>query len=354
MENSHQKSWVIRLIIVLLVLFILYMIIQLSPLLKPIWTVMKALVLPLGLSALLTYLLHPLVEKIEDAGVPRTIAVLLIFLVIILSIAFILTTGIPALIRQIENALKTLPSQLKELELLSNQFQAQVNTLPHPIRAQIIEWIMHLEEMSGQLVEQIEKVAVFLFRSVLSFMVVPFLVFYFLKDYGLIQKAAWYLTPRNWRKSLQRYVKDVDTTFGSFIRGQLLVSLTIGVLSMIGLWIIGVPYPILLGLFIGIADLIPYFGAFIGAAPAVIIALLESWQLALFTIILIFILQQIEGNILAPFIVGKSLSLHPMFIIISLLIGVEIGGVVGLLLAVPTLAVGKVTLLHIRHHLMND
>src|SRR5690606_25965410 len=107
-------------------------------------------------------------------------------------------------------------------------------------------------------------------------------------------------------------------------------------------------------IFIGIADLIPYFGAFIGAIPAVVVAGLHSWQSALFTLVIIFIIQQIEGNVLAPIIVGKTLSLHPMFIIIALLIGVEIGGVVGLLLAVPLMAVGKVTLLHIRHHLMND
>ncbi len=350
----RRRIWLYRLLYIVFILLIVFLLVQLLPLLKGFVTIVKALLLPLGLASFLTYLLHPLVNQFESRGIPRTIAVLFIFLLIISALAFLLVVGIPAFLKQIELALEHVPSQLKELESLSNRFQAQVHSLPSPLRTHTEDWIEQFEKISERIVDQIEETALFFIRSSFSFMVIPFLVFYFLKDFDLIQKAAWYLTPRTWRKPLQSYVKDVDTTFGRFIRGQLLVSLTVGVLSMIGLSLLGVPYPIVLGLFIGVADLIPYFGAFIGAAPAVIVALLESWKLALFTTILIFILQQIEGNVLAPFIVGKSLALHPMMIIIALLVGVEIGGVAGLLLAVPTLAIGKVTLIHIRHHLMND
>ncbi len=168
----------------------------------------------------------------------------------------------------------------------------------------------------------------------------------------MIQRAVWYLTPRSWRKPLHRYVKDVDTTFGSFIRGQILVSLCVGILSSIALWIVGVPYAFLLGLFIGAADMIPYFGAFIGSLPALITALLESWKLALLTALAIIIVQQIEGNILSPVIVGRTLQLHPLLIIFALLVGAELGGIIGLLIAVPLLAIAKVTLIHIRLYLM--
>lgn len=354
MENMRQRNWMNRLIIILLILFVVYMVVQLAPLLTPIGSVLKALLLPVGLSALLTYFLHPLVEKIHEAGLSRGVAVLLIFVAIIFSIGFLLTIGLPALIKQIQHAFEQIPAQLRGLELMSVRIQEQVNSLPKPIQSHTKEWTVQLGQASEQALDQLEKVAFFLLQSIFSFMVIPFLVFYFLKDYSLIQKAAWYVTPRKWRKSLQRYVKDVDHTFGSFIRGQLLVSLSVAIISMVGLWVIGVPYPILLGLFIGAADLIPYFGAFIGAIPAVVVALLESWQLGLFATIFIVVLQQIEGNLLSPLIVGKTLHLHPMLIIIALLVGIETGGVIGLLVAVPALAIGKVTLLHLRLHLMND
>lgn len=330
------------------------MLVKLSPLLTPVFTVIRALILPIGLAALLTYFLHPLVEKFHATGLPRTLTILLIFLAIVFSIVFLLTIGLPTLIKQIQHAFEQIPAQLKQLKSLSIQVQEQVDSLPTPIQSHTKEWSAQLGEVSERALDQVAKVALFFLRSAFSFMVIPFLVFYFLKDYGLIVRAAWYLTPRQWRKPLQRYIKDVDHTFGSFIRGQLLVSLSVAILTIIGLWLLGVPYPILLGLFIGAADLIPYFGAFIGAAPAVMVAMLESSQLALYTVILIVVIQQIEGNLLSPLIVGKTLHLHPMLIILALLIGVEVGGVIGLLVAVPTLAIGKVTLLHLRLHLMND
>lgn len=354
MENTRQRIWMNRLIMILLSLIIIYIVVQLAPLLTPIITVMRALFLPISLAALLTYFLHPLVEKIHATGLPRILTVLLIFLAIILSIVFLLTIGLPTLVKQIQHAFEQVPAQLKQFESLSLQVREQIDSLPTPIQSHTQEWSAQLGDFSEKALDQIENVALFFLRSAFSFIVIPFLVFYFLKDYNLIQRAAWYLTPRKWRKPLQRYIKDIDHTFGSFIRGQVLVSISVAVIAMVGLWLIGVPYPILLGLFIGAADLIPYFGAFIGAVPAVIVAILESWQLALYTVFFIFVMQQIEGNLLSPIIVGKQLHLHPLLIILALLIGVEIGGVIGLLVAVPVLAIGKVTLLHLRLHLMND
>lgn len=352
--GQTQQKWIARLLIVLLVLFILYMLSRLSFLAEPFLLVGKALLLPVGIAALLSYFLHPLVEKLHQNGMERRWAVSLIFLAVIGLISFVLIIGLPFLIAQIQHAFAQLPGKINELTVLVNRLQDQLNSLPEPFQSQSKEWTVQLEAWSGKALDQVEKVAVFLLHSVFAFIVIPFLVFYFLKDYDLVEKTAWYVTPRKWRQPLHRYLKDLDQTFGSFIRGQLLVSLSVAVLSVIGLWLLGVPYPILLGLFIGAADLIPYFGAFIGAAPAIIVALLESWQLAIFTAILLIVIQQVEGNVLSPFIVGKTLHLHPMLIIIALLVGIQTGGVIGLLVAVPMLAVAKVTLWHFRLHLMND
>ncbi len=330
------------------------MIVQLSPLLSPFGAMIRALVLPVGIAILLTYLLHPLVEKMHDSGLSRPIAVLLIFIAIVLTFGFLLTIGLPSFINQIQHAFDTIPAQIRELERETARIQRYVETLPAPLQNQTQEWRVQLVQMGESAFDQIEQAALFLLKSMFAFIVIPFLVFFFLKDHDAIRRLCWYITPRNWREPLKKYVKDVDHTFGNFIRGQLLVSLSVFIISTIGLWALGVPYPILLGLFMGAMDLIPYFGPFIGAVPAVIIAFLQSWQLGVATIVLIFVIQQIEGNILSPVIVGKTLHLHPALIILALLVGVEIGGFIGMLIAVPILAVGKVTLLHIRFHFMKD
>ncbi|MDT8861513.1 AI-2E family transporter [Alkalihalobacillus sp. MEB130] len=349
-----QQKWLYRLVFTLLTLLIIYMIVQLAPLLSPISAMIRALVLPVGIAVLLTYLLHPLVEKMHDSGMSRPLAVLLIFLLIVFTLGFLLTIGLPSFIKQIQHAFETIPAQIRELERETQRLQQYIETLPAPLQTQTQEWRVQLVQMGESAFDQIEQAALFLIKSMFSFIVIPFLVFFFLKDHDAIRRISWYVTPRKWRDALKKYIKDVDHTFGSYIRGQLLVSLSVFIISTIGLWIIGVPYPILLGLFMGAMDLIPYFGPFIGAVPAVIIAFLQSWQLGVATIILIFVIQQIEGNILSPVIVGKTLHLHPALIILALLVGVEVGGFLGMLIAVPILAIGKVTLLHIRFHFMKD
>lgn len=354
MDKDLQQKWISRLSIVLLTLLILLVLIQLAPLFAPFIKIGKTLLLPVGIAFILAYLLHPLVEKMHDAGLSRTIAVFIIFLLILGLITYLFTTGIPTLIHQVQLFLETLPKQMKVLEQATYEIEQQVNDLPHPLRDQARDWSIQLGELGKHILEQIKTIAMFLLTSMFSLLVIPFLVFYFLKDFDQIQRVTWYLTPKKWRSFLARYIKDVDHTIGSYIRGQLLVSLTVGLLSMIGLWVLGVPYPILLGLFIAFMDLVPFFGPIIGAIPAVILAFLDSWQLGAMTATVLFIIQQIESNVLSPIIVGKSLHLHPALLILALIVGAEVGGFIGMLLAVPILAITKVTLVHIRCFMMKD
>jgi predicted PurR-regulated permease PerM len=116
------------------------------------------------------------------------------------------------------------------------------------------------------------------------------------------------------------------------------------------LWLVGMDYPLLLGCIIGVTNIIPYFGPVIGAIPAVILAVTVSLKMVLIVAAIIFLLQFLEGNILSPMIVGKSLHMHPLVIMFALFFGGEIAGVIGLIIAVPLLAVLKVALLHWKEH----
>lgn len=161
-----------------------------------------------------------------------------------------------------------------------------------------------------------------------------------------MKKTVWYLTPKSWRKRGSAFLRDVDDSLGDYIRGQLLVCLILGVIAGISFWVFGLPYPLILGLISGVTNVIPYFGPFIGAVPALLIAMTISVKAVLVVVITVFILQFMEGNILSPFIVGRSLKMHPVVIMLALLAGGELAGIVGMILAVPATAVLKVMVIH--------
>ncbi len=131
------------------------------------------------------------------------------------------------------------------------------------------------------------------------------------KDIDTMKKAVWYLTPSSWRARGSEFIRDVDDSLGDYIRGQLFVCLVIGLGASLSFWFFDLPYPLILGLVIGATNVIPYFGPVIGAIPAVMVAAALSTRLVFVVIITILVLQFIEGNILGPLVVGKSLHIIP-------------------------------------------
>lgn len=341
------SKWLIMFVFFLLVLYVLTYI-------KPLFTIVQPLIWPILVSILIAYLLHPLIEKAVHFGMNRSVATALLFLLFVLVIVALLFLGIPIVVRQVQEAMEVVPHHIGSLKAMLLTYQEKTEGLPDPLREHVGDWSGKIEQFTEKGLDQVESFILTIIQSSVLWIVVPFLVFYLLKDFTLLQRVGFYVTPRKWRTMTRLYLKDVDKTFGSYLRGQLLVALCVGGLSTIALLVLGVPYAFLLGIFIGATNFIPYFGAFIGAIPAVGSALLVSPSLALFTAISIFVTQQIEGNVLSPLIVGKTVHLHPILIILALLIGVEVGGIVGLLVAVPVTAIAKVTLLHIRTYMKGE
>jgi predicted PurR-regulated permease PerM len=178
-------------------------------------------------------------------------------------------------------------------------------------------------------------------------MIVPFLAFYMMKDLDVFERAALQYVPRARRKHAVRLLKDIDAALGSYIRGQLIVSVCVGVLAYIGYLIIGMPYPLLMAGFVSLFDIIPYLGPFFGALPALIMATTISWKMVLMVIVVNMICQNLESNVISPQVVGKSMKMHPLTIILVLLIGGELAGIVGMILAVPFYAAMKVVVQHV-------
>lgn len=305
------------------------------------------------ISAFITYLLHPIVEKLHESYLPRWLAILIIYLLFFGGVGIGLYKGIPAFTHQLRDLVENAPSLANQYRNWILLVQDQTSAWPDVVQERIDEGIIAAENTLDDILSRVLDLLVAILNSAVVIAIIPFITFYMLKDINEIKKAIWYLTPRKWRASGLQFLKDVDKSLGGYIRGQLLVGVSIGTIAALLFWFVDMKYPLLLGFIVGTTNIIPYFGPIIALIPTIIIAATMSVKMVVTAIIIVAVLQFTEGNILSPLIVGKSLHMHPLMIMLALLAGGEIGGVLGLILAVPILAILKVSLVHARDHLVH-
>lgn len=343
-------QYIFRLILILLLFLVLYCFLLLKPLWQPILKAVIIGVLPFLISGFIAFLLHPFVIRLEKVGMRRSLAILLIYMLFFVSTGIGLYLGIPLLIKQMKEFSEQFPELIAHYRDWIHNLEVSASRFPPAVQEQIDQQIEDFEQWMNQFMKKISNFLVKMVDFIIVIAVIPFISFYMLKDIDLIKRAVWYITPKRWRENGILFLEAVNLSLGGYIRGQLIVCSIVAIVAMIILAILGVDYPIFLGLIIGITNIIPYFGPLLGAFPAVAIALLTSVKLAVITFIALLILQFIEGNVLSPFIVGKSLDMHPLFIIGALIIGGEVFGLIGMVLAVPVLAILKIAIVHARDH----
>ncbi len=233
------------------------------------------------------------------------------------------------------NVVSSLSEKLESLNLFSdkgNPFQSALDWLSDGVLADIGNSIRSwISKISGNLV-----------NLVLGFVIAVYL----LKDQdfflNLWDKTLDVLLQPHAESQFREILSDIHKILSNFFRGQLIDGLIIGILSSITLFIIGVEFSIFIGMFAGLANIIPYFGPIIGMIPAVAICLLNGEIFkAVLSVIILLVIQQIDGAIISPRIVGNSVGLHPVFVLLSVVIGGRYFGIIGMLLAVPFAAILK-------------
>ncbi|MGZ9584793.1 AI-2E family transporter [Paenibacillus marinisediminis] len=346
MERLFKNRLFVYGIYTLLGLVILYMLYLLRPVIGNVYDFLKAILAPFLVAMIIAYVLNPIVTLLNDRKVPRTIAVLLIYAVFIISITVILMNIIPMLIKQLEELNAQMPQLNAKAEDIIDGIN-QSSLLPSSVRSSVYEWIYTMEGRLGiamsEFMNNIGATLNFLFIA----LIVPFLIFYILKDFDVFERSVIAYVPKSHRKYMVMMFKDIDTALGNYIRGQFIVCVIIGVLAYIGYTVIGMPYALLLALFVAIFNIIPYLGPYFGAAPALIVASTISVKMMILVAVVNTLCQILEGNIISPQVVGRTLHMHPLAIIFALLVGGEIAGVIGLILAVPVFAALKVVLQHL-------
>jgi sporulation integral membrane protein YtvI len=304
--------------------------------------------LPFFLAIIIAYILNPLVEFLENRRIPRFLGILLIYAIFFsIGTAFSLTT-IPTLILELQKLAEKIPEYTMHIQryLLHLQSDYQRINLPESVRLVLDQNIVELQGSLQEWVERATGSVLGIFSHVFTILVIPLLVYYILRDMDGLKRSFVMLFPRRYRQWVAAMGSEMDRTLGAYFRGMLLICFLVGLMTYLGLLILGLDFALILGVIAGITNIIPYFGPLIGAVPAVLIALLSSPGMAFKVIIVFVIVQQIESQVIAPQILGRSLGLHPLVVIFVLIVGGKLFGLAGLIFAVPFTAILRIFLRH--------
>lgn len=347
--KSRLQFWTFE---ILMIVIILYVCTNLSFIFQPLFTFISTLFFPFLISIFLYFLLNPVVNTIERAKIPRTLAILILYIVFIGVVGLIIGWLGPIIVKQINQLINHVPDYVDTSKTIVNNImnsdwfiwiQAQHNFIDK-INKSVITWATHFtDNLSAGMQTALGIVA----NITITVITVPFILFYMFKDGRKFPLAIMRFIPTTYRNEGLNIIKKTGETLGAYIQGQTLDCLAVGLLAFIGFLIVHLPYALLLGLIVAVTNIIPYLGPFIGAAPAVIVGFLDSPSKALFAVIVIVVVQQIDGNITSPLIIGKRLDMHPLTIIVLLLVAGNLAGVLGMILAVPVYAVVKTVIVNI-------
>lgn len=304
---------------------------------------------PFLIGFILAYILNPAVSFLEGKGITRTWSITLVYCLLAAFMLIIASQVVPLLFRELEGFARDLPQISNSLELSMHNFQLQYENmvLPAVFREAADGSILGLQQYIAAAIAGFMQNVIDLFSYAIGLAITPILAFYLLQDWHNFKEQILLFLPGKIRTEVVLAGKDIDRVLSGVIRGQVFVSLIVGMLVTSGLYFMKVKYALLIGITAGILDFIPYFGAIIGAAPAVGLALIESPWLAVKVLVLFFVVHQLEGSIIHPQIVGENVGLHPLTVIFIVFVGGEIAGLAGMLLGVPLAGMAKVIGRHI-------
>ncbi|MCD6181211.1 MAG: AI-2E family transporter [Candidatus Cloacimonetes bacterium] len=312
----------------------------------------KSIISYLLVGFLVSYLLSPIINYAERSHISRALAIIIVYVIILILLAIFFTYIIPQIIQQLADFSETIKSVLENPEKLS------MRSLGIPALDQLIDMLEKTfpalkvdEEVlkffdSGRLTDIMNQLPL-VFKGVaniLAFLVVvPVIVFFMLKDERIFLRSVINNVSNRYFEFTLHLLERIEESFGKFFRAILLETVIVAVMSIIGLLILGIPNALILGIIVGLANPIKYFGPFIGAVPTMLVILLGPTPdvYVFYSAIMYVIVQQVDGNILFPVLVGKSMDMHPMWVLLTVIAGGYAFGISGMLLGVPVVFLVK-------------
>ncbi len=294
--------------------------------------------------------LAPLVRQLHRLGLPRGAAVLLIYLAFILAVVGFLVLVVPPLVQQTAELVRDAPQYGARIQQTLLDLRKRFPFLP-PLDQQLAQQVTGLGEQIGAVLTQafvVLEFALGVFSGLVSAVLVLLITLYLIVDGARIREYFLSFVAPARRERLRRVTDRIGERMGGWLIGQVELSLVIGVVVYLGLTVLGVQGALLLAVVAAVGEAIPIVGPVLSAIPAVIVALTQSPLLALATAIMYLVVQQLENNLLVPKIMERAVAIHPLAVIIALIIGGELLGIGGALVAVPVAAALAVILDELR------
>lgn len=308
-----------------------------------LYRVWEALV-PFFLALIMAYVLGPAVNRLNSRGWSRGWAILALYALFSLALAAGVLFLLPGMLAEIGNMVENLPKYGRAArDFISAAHDGYTRAAePLGLREAVDDVINRIESAARVKMSGLAQSLLGLAKILVALLIAPLLTFYLLRDSRQIWSQIIHSVPAQSRSEVQEVLRRVDRVLGGFIRGQLLLAVSVGVMVGVAVRLLGLPYAITIGTFAGIAEVIPFFGPIIGAVPAALAALAYGPLKVLQVLVALLLIQQIENAIIAPKILGDRVGLNPLVIFLSVLIGGVLFGAIGMLLAVPLTGVLRV------------
>lgn len=335
-QRAGSIAWALLGLIALGYLFIRYLLAPLSVVFTPV-----------VLAMVIVYLLNPVVTRLARLGMPRGLAVAICFLVFVSLIVLLFSWLIPLMVDQISTFVDQAPDYTQRMVERINEFAAargfewrvelsseDIGRFFQENRDQIVGFLGGIGSLAGQIVHLTATIIIGIILSV-----------YLLADLPGMQKRTRDRIPDGYRDDVETLLAQIGGALGGFFRGQLLVATFVGVASALALtWPVGLPFAILVGLIAGIFNLVPLIGPFLAMVPAIFIGLLSDRPMrALWAVVALAVVQQIDNHIISPNVMGRTVRLHPITVMLGLLVGGTVAGIFGMLVTIPLIAATKIT-----------
>lgn len=352
-KRSKTLFWTIELLAIALLVLIVA---QLRFILEPIGQFIGAVFVPLIISGFLYYILNPLVGALQKVPLSKTRhvsrgwAITIVMLLLLSILVALLLTLLPVLVDQIASLVKNIPVLVDTIQHWANQI-SQINfSKEYGIDFNLDKLQQEVQNIGKTVVSGMATSLSAVIAKLTSFTVtaitVPVMTIYMLYDGNKLAPFIQKVFPSKQQARISDILGRLNQTLAQYISGQVLEMIFVGVFTAVGYFMIGQKYALLLGVFAGITNMIPYVGPYIGLVPALFVALTDSFWQAFWVIVVVLIVQQVDSNLIYPRVMGASLHVHPLTIIVLLLAAGNIAGIAGMILAVPFYAIIRTVIVY--------
>jgi len=353
MKFLGGRDLIFGLVILILIGITIFIYNQISFIFHPLMIIFTTILAPVILAFIAYYLLNPIIDLLEKFKIKRVWGIIIVALIITGILTGLILATAPMIERQIEDLIESFPRYLSQM---GDNIQSWLeHSILGPYYDEGYQWVVQnlsdlpsrVGEYLGGAIEGFRNIASTLTNAVIALITFPIILFFLLKDGVKFKKYVLNLFPPKFHHDINQILKNMDNQVGSYIQGQIIVALCIGILLYIGYLIIGLDYAIVLAIVAAVTSVVPYLGPMIAISPAIIIAIVTGPFMLVKLAVVWGAVQFLEGNFISPNVMGKTMQIHPLTIVIVLLVAGNLFGLFGVILGIPGYAIFKVLVVYL-------